>query len=171
MKNITTITYKKGVIPLCTSCKIQYFICFTPNGGDYITCPLCNGIEYKYKIYPHENYDDGDDDDMHYENYCDNCGILYINGCLHLEEGCTDSTYNAHFISKWMYIPTGEIFNGMPYFENSDDWKKEIMNIKILQSMCPNNNNKHCSSNTIYSKINCPQYYNNNCTLSQTINN
>ena len=42
MKNI--ITFNNNVE--CSSCNLNGFFCYTPNGADYTTCPLCNNAEY-----------------------------------------------------------------------------------------------------------------------------
>jgi hypothetical protein len=42
MKNITSISSSVS----CSGCNLNGYICFTPNGGDYTTCPLCNYGEY-----------------------------------------------------------------------------------------------------------------------------
>ncbi len=172
MKNITSITINKNNIISCNECNRSQFYCTTPNGGDFVTCPVCNGTEFKYQIYNHKDpnthYDKYiDDDDLHYNNYCECCGIIYEDGCTHLECGCTSSLYNAHFISKWQKISDGQIYVGMPFFKDHIDWEENASNIKILEWICPNTY-KHCDGNSLYSKKNCPQYYR-DCELNPVL--
>ena len=134
MKNFTTVIVKKRGCYKCT----MPLICSTPNGGDHNTCPLCGGDEFKYDL----NYSKlCDEDDTIFENYCNACHIIFRVGCMHQEHGCTDSTYNGHLICEWTNTKTNEFFEGMPYFEDADDWLENVNYVKINRWCCPNKNN------------------------------
>ena len=157
MKNITSVA--SGVS--CSLCKLNGYICFTPNGGDYTTCPLCNYGEYGSSP-TEENYDTGDfiDDDNDLRNrlyylYCDNCRVLFQTGCKHAENGCSASYFNGHMVGKWKY--KGVIYIGMPQFDDVHDWYNNVNDIEILEWVCPNKG-VHCDR-AGYPESSCPQYY------------
>ena len=160
MINITSINRRQNQI--CRDCNKKQFYCVTPNGGDYTTCPICDGREFKYDIYNHRDpstfYDNYEDEDTHNYNYCKDCGIIYDNGCTHKVFGCTDDLYNAHFIGKWEHLETNIIYIGMPYFESVKDWEDNASKVKILEWICPNTY-KHCDSDNGYCKKKYPNHY------------
>lgn len=127
--NLTKVT--------CKRCKNKGHFSFCEGADDEHSCPMCS------KIF---NFDD-DYSDLFDEylppgsvplwSYCSDCKLLFKRGCLHANNGCMDLDWNAHFISKWRYIPTGEIHTGMPKIENAEAWAREILNIDILEEYCP----------------------------------
>jgi hypothetical protein len=70
-----------------------------------------------------------------HEHYCEPCGILYRVGCTYVSTPRGNEKY-GHIILKWKYLLNDEIYNGMPHFENSNEWAKEICNIEILDWAC-----------------------------------
>lgn len=139
----------------CTDCKLKGFFCVTPNGGDYSTCPSCNGADFMCynsyeetrKIlmgyaneYEHEfelELDFEDDDMREMFPYCNKCNIIFELGCTHAIYGCTDSIYNCHFIKKWRDKTTNIAYVGMPKFENEMDWYNNVNNVEVLEMYCP----------------------------------
>lgn len=175
MKNITQIA-DNFIRQYCSGCSTKGFFSSTPNGGDYITCPLCDNFDWeswnyntdKYNEY-YEKYGYMDNGELtvgclDFGSYCDKCNILFETGCTHNAKGCTDSIYNGHIIGKWEY--KGEIYIGMPCFDNVEEYFKEGPKIKVLEVLCPNNI-KHCIKPD-FSKEEYPQYYS-TCPLKQHI--
>jgi hypothetical protein len=120
MKNI--IYFDKNVT--CYCCKKKDFFCYTPNGADYTTCPLCDGIDQNYNYSSnsvYDNYDLTDEDNQcNLYSFCDRCKLVYDVGCIHATVGCTDNCYNAHFIGKYKY--KDNIYIGSPQFDDIDEW-------------------------------------------------
>jgi hypothetical protein len=75
-------------------------------------------------------------------NYCDKCNILFELGCTHCVVGCTSDVYNGHFIKQWTDKTTDIVYDGMPQFDNVDDWFDNANNVEVLEMFCPHNNNK-----------------------------
>ena len=158
MKNITSVA--SGVS--CTLCGLNGYITQSPNGGDYITCPLCAYGQYGSspeddKRYKMDNIDYMDDDDLRNQAYCDKCRIIFDMGCDHAENGCSAGYSNGHMIGKWKYKTKEEIYIGMPQFNDLADWYNHVNDIEILGWVCPNNG-IHCPK-AGYPESRCPQYY------------
>ena len=138
MKNIELLPSKVE----CNRCYSVKYICMTPDGGDYITCPICEDSEIDYldlsDKYSKKNIN-FTKDDLRKEYYCGSCGIIFRMGCTHAENGCTDSYYNAHMVSKWKYKNNDTVYSGMPQFDDISEWYNHINDIKILEWVCPNN--------------------------------
>jgi hypothetical protein len=138
MKNITIHDIKYNI--KCYYCGIFDAFTHTPNGGDYIQCPLCENTEYKYKEYDHNDpstFHDYDHDDNRNFSYCDSCNIIYDMCCTHMISGCTDNTYNARIIYK--YVHNDIQYIGSPMFDSVNEWKNESNKIKILEWKCLRN--------------------------------
>jgi len=142
MKNITNVKE----ISFCDYCDLKGFFCRTPCGADFTTCPCCGGDDYVNNlsdsdydaIYENEN-------DMRIEyKYCNKCKIIFELGCTHAAIGCTDNVYNAHFIKKWKDKITNIEYEGMPEFDDENDWFNNVNNIQVLQIHCPHIG-AHCS--------------------------
>jgi hypothetical protein len=121
---------------VCEHCKEKTLVCYTPNGADYNTCPLCDSSElnkYNYSL-----CDNIEDDDMLNYSYCEKCHIIYEIGCKHKVYGCTDDAYNAHLICEWKDKRTKQYYEGMPYFDNIDDWLQNVNYVQIIKWCCPN---------------------------------
>lgn len=180
MKNLIEINN----IVTCYSCNQNGFFCYTPDGADYNTCPLCTNYDYVNSTYMfdkplHDKYflehDDNDisginayfpvSDEQQNEcfNYCGSCKIVFIVGCRHACNGCTSCCYNGHLIGKWSY--KGEQYIGMPQFDSIDELVNEGKHITIIEWFCPNNG-LHCSGGS-YPKSTNPQYYS-KCRLCVT---
>ncbi len=155
MKNITTVRLKR--LLFCDICEDIGFFHYTPYGADYSSCPLCeNFCEYESDI-------SGSDKKI---SLCPKCLILFdFYGCTHAEQGCTDSILNGHFISKWENKLTGDIYVGMPQFDEIEDWVQNMDNIKILEKICPNKGIPSCKYAN-YNESEFPQYYE-KCDLSK----
>ena len=82
---------------------------------------------------------------------------MYKVGCTHASMGCTDNTFNGHFIGKWKDKSTDEIYIGMPQFDTPEEWIEKANSIEIIKWICPNNG-LHCSSGH-YPKSTHPQNY------------
>lgn len=152
MKNILCVnsTY------YCSHCKLKGFFCYTPNGADFETCPCCGENDFlnnyvNYKNYPTRYdflFEDEFIDDMRYKfKYCNHCNIIFQLGCVHLIGGCTESTYNCHFIKKWKDKISNIEYDGMPMFDDVDDWFNNANNVEVLEMYCPHKNNK-CKEET-----------------------
>ena len=50
----------------CYQCKLAKFICYTPSGADYCTCPLCDKGTISLDIESDKNIE-----------YCFDCKIIY----------------------------------------------------------------------------------------------
>jgi len=117
MKHLDTISTDV----ICSYCKKTGFYVTTPCGADSISCPLC------YTSIEPELFDI----DM---EYCTECCIMYECGSsVHSIQGCTESVYNAIFISEYIY--EGKTYIGMPQFENVDEFSQvTIVNTKEMCS-------------------------------------
>ena len=142
MKNLIKI----NTLAECYSCNKNMFVCYTPGGADFNTCPCCKqddfyNSSYLYDKEIHKQYFDKfkDDDENIYSkfSFCSQCKIIFDVGCTHSENGCTDDCYNAHFIAEYKYKDS--IYTGMPQFESIDEWYHELENIIILKWICINN--------------------------------
>ena len=147
MKNITCVKSLQN----CYSCKLKGFFCLTPNGADFETCPCCGHNDFlntcvNYKKQPTKYdflFEDEFENDMRNKyKYCDFCKIIFELGCYHYIGGCTDNIYNCHFIKKWKDQDKDIIYEGMPQFDDSEDWFNNVNNIEVLQMYCPHNNHK-----------------------------
>jgi hypothetical protein len=149
MKNIVSIDTKVK----CRRCNIKGFFAATYH------CPRCDyfmGYEYSNSINK-DIYDEFKEDDIRNQFiFCEKCCIVFKNGCKHMEGGCDDQVENAHFISKYEY--EGNVYTGMPLFENEDEWIKEAPKIKVLEIFCSNKGIDSCSKAS-YPKDKYPQYY------------
>lgn len=142
MKNIVCVSK----IQYCHYCRMKGFFCETPLGGDHNTCPCCGKYDFlsttsdeKYDFL----YDNEYMNDVRQEySYCNDCNIIFEVGCIHYCGGCTDNTYNCHFIKKWRDKPTNIEYQGMPQFEDENDWFENANNVEILQMYCPHKNDK-----------------------------
>lgn len=150
MKNANQIQ----TICKCSSCKRPGFFSQTPNGGDNITCPLCETFEYTTTTTDLEF----PESDIRYDFYfCPQCLIMFDTGCTHAENGCTENDFNAHVIGKWKHKTTGIVYSGMPKFENVKEWLDCANDVEVLQIVCLNSG-YHCD-NAWHSKAEKPQYY------------
>lgn len=129
----------------CMNCNKNGFFCYTPDGGNKITCPLCNNIDMKQankdiKLKNDEKVDLSkfDDNSLLQENICQQCLIIYFTGCVHSVNGGTDDCYNVHLISEWKDKTTNEVYIGTPKFDDIDDWYNNCDNIEIIKKVCPN---------------------------------
>jgi hypothetical protein len=142
----------------CDSCDLRGFFCYTPDGGDYNTCPICGGDDYLNDA-DTTDWVETDDDNRRHFPFCANCKILFGLGCTHAENGCTSSCYNGHLVGKWLDKTTGEIFIGMPEFDSIEDWTARANDVQVLEWVCPNSpEHKHCINGN-YPKSDYPQYY------------
>jgi hypothetical protein len=145
MRNIVSFDTKVN----CSLCGQKGFY---SEGHEDPRCPRCN-----IPVFYNDIYDTFKDDDIRVlYDFCDTCKIVFDHsGCNHAENGCDWQIYNAHFISK--YEHEGDVYEGMPLFENEEEWLKEGGKIKILETICPNKNSicpKAC-----YPKDKHPQDY------------
>jgi hypothetical protein len=131
MKNIVSIDTKVK----CCHCFESGFFIFS---YEEYTCPRCD-------CYLINNEDDDNGDESSYY-FCKSCNIVVnIYGCVHCED-----IMNAHLINEYEY--KGEVYTGMPLFENEEEWKVEFKNIKILKLICPNYGSKCHSDKYDYGK-------------------
>jgi len=158
----------------CSFCNLKGFFCYTPDGADFNTCPCCGTRDFlNWQTYLSRLKNDetkyyslscsGDDDDMRLEfNYCNKCKILFKVGCMHYVGGCTDNIFNCHFIKKWKHKKTDIVHNGMPLFDDEDDWFNNANDVIVLQMYCPHKSSL-CSSQ--FNNIDC--FHSNNCDLKE----
>ena len=157
----------------CYECKINGLYCYTPQGADYYTCPLCENHDFFHGSFENKLWNKYFGDDIYDKIYkiygenlfCSNCKIIFSIGCVHGCNGCTDDCYNGHFIGKYKHNNIEYI--GMPCFDSIDEWYNEIKNIEILEWICPNNNSLFCDK-AYYPKTKYSQYYK-KCELQQNI--
>lgn len=141
MKNIVCV----NKLQECIKCKLRGFFCYTPEGGVHHTCPCCGTYDFmSYGINDekHSKYDRSIEDNADMRNsyyYCNLCKIIFDRGCEHAREGCTDGVYNCHFIERWKDKTTGIEYDGMPQFDDTDDWYNNVNNIEVLQMHCAHN--------------------------------
>ena len=160
MKNISYVIGNE--LQECKGCKLKGVFSYNLNGGSFQTCPCCGKNDFlndtiKYKKNPtkygfiFEDYDDYHDeyDNDKYQNdirikyrYCNFCKILFDSGCIHYIAKGSDDVTNGHFIKKWKNKITGIVYQGMPQFDNEDDWLINANNVQVLQMYCPHNSNK-----------------------------
>lgn len=149
MKNITCVSHLQS----CICCNAKGFFCYTPRGADFTSCPCCGEYDFLNKtleVSSHESkyyflLEDEYERDMRNEfRYCNKCNFIFKIGCTHSLIGCTDSVYNGHFIKKWKHKKAPFVeYNGMPQFENNDDWFNNVNDVEVLEMFCPHKNN-HC---------------------------
>ncbi len=153
MKNIVCL---KSLQP-CQACKLKGFFSYSKNKGDFITCPSCGQGEYFWGGVCDEKfvedldliiYNNQDEKDMHFKySYCNHCKIIFKKGCMHAE-----NILNAHFIKKWKNKKTGEKHEGMPLFDDNQDWFDNVNDVEIIEEWCPHKGNKCIRTNYVLSK-------------------
>ena len=135
MKNLVQLSFtnnKKSILCNCNG----LFTHISMWNEDYICCPFCDKrfSKYcnKYSKECHTNYDD-------YISFysCIKCNILFTNGCYHIDSDGGTGIFNVHLINKYKY--KNDIYEGMPFFENNDEFNLVKHDIEILQLICPNN--------------------------------
>jgi len=139
----------------CDLCDKQGFFCPEYNEGDNVYCPICGGLDsdytlnlfdevnlekygYDYDDKPHNITGNKEIERIvgHYEyEYCIDCKILYHRGSRHYSESHR-TVYNGQLVGKWEY--QGEIYIGMPRFDDEIEYFKTIKDIKILELVEPN---------------------------------
>ena len=154
---VKNIQHLQGV-QKCRPCNMNGFFCYTPSGADYNTCPSCGRNDFlNFESRCTDQYDflfldDAYEEDNRYKyQYCQLCKIMFEVGCMHAAQGCTDNVYNAHFIKQWKFDKEycskqnldNVIYEGMPQFEDVDEWFNIANNIEILEMYCPHDGN-HC---------------------------
>lgn len=134
MKNVNNIQ----TIVKCDKCNQGGFFIHNRSScfGDYYSCPLCNSNTYN------PDYDYNKLNEIDFE-FCSTCNIMFEYGCTHANEGCDWNITNAHFICKYEY--KNNIYNGMPQFDNFEDWIRNVDDVKILEMVCLNNG-YHCTN-------------------------
>ena len=174
MKNISNVMQ----LQQCSACKLKGFFCYTPCGADYITCPCCGEYDY-LNVTGDEKYDfltawsdeiddmscdtEGYFEDMRYKyRYCSSCKIMFETGCTHNRGGCTSDIYNAHFIKKWKNKLTNIEYDGMPQFEDTDDWFANAVNVEVIENYCPHRTARCVKTSYAFSPNYC-------CPLSKKI--
>ena len=150
MKNSSSV----GSVYVCNRCNLAGFFCYTPCGADFKTCPCCG--EYDF-LNATVNYTDEptkydflfDDENGNYDydmrnsySFCKKCKIIFELGCTDCSQGCTDDTYNCHFIKRWKNKITNIEYQGMPKFDDEDEWFDHVNDVEVLEMYCPHNGNK-----------------------------
>lgn len=177
MKNGTNVskTYK------CYDCNMRGFFGYSPQGADYYTCPCCGGYDFlreqwnkskeptKYDFLMEDEYDN----DMRILYlYCSKCKIIFEHGCTHAINGCTDDVFNRHFIKKWRDKTTNIEYDGMPIFEDQNDWFDNVTNVVVLEMYCPHKGNRCVKSHRDASKLCCclDKIYGLNVEIDKSLN-
>jgi len=155
MKNITNVSKMKN----CTWCNKNGYFCSSPHiyifSNSSVSCPCCGLYDFlnmsrincitKYEFLFNEQYKY----DIRYKyRYCNHCKILFDIGCVHYVGGLMSYVFNSHFIKKWKHNDSSIVYEGMPEFDDEDDWLNNANNITILELNCPHNNEK--CINTFY---------------------
>ena len=112
---IPEITYIMKTIPVPIYGEVT-----TPVGADYFTCPIC----YKMSDSLLENYTE---DVTFY--HCEKCGIIFTIGCVKIEKGCTDSTYNALVIDE--FTENGQTTKAMPVFDSMENAERILPTLSV----------------------------------------
>lgn len=134
----------------CYCCKQRGYFSHHINYG--MSCPLC-GQEDDYMA----DDDDDDDDDRLGLDFCSACGILFESGCTHASNGCTADVYNGHLIKRWKDKSTNIEYDGMPQFNDRQEYNDRWKDVQVLSMMCLNNG-LHCTKG-FYPKSTHPQNY------------
>lgn len=159
MKNIVSFNN----LVKCNNCCNNGFFCYTPQNGEFITCPLCQDDDYVNDVKESDKTKYDNLDELHKKYlFCGKCYIMFSLGCIHASNGSTNNCYNGHLIGKWKYKE--EIYIGMPRFNTIDEWYCELKNIEILEWFCPNNG-LHCNKG-LFLKTENPDHYN-ECLLKK----
>lgn len=147
-------------VQCCKSCGIDGFFCshYDYDGDDdsydvleHVTCPCCgkmdhvnqNGIsDNKYYFLDEEQIDKNkrkfDTDMRKLYKYCDTCNIIFDLGCIHYySSDKRPKQYNCHFIKKWKDKTTQVVYEGMPQFNDANDWFDNVNNVVVLEWFCP----------------------------------
>lgn len=143
MKNIAG----PNKIDYCILCGLKGFFGEASMGRCGEACPCCNTRHYfdwnESDCYKNK-MDLNDAFDMRNRFlYCRHCGIIFQLGCLHYSSSpysCEEDIKNAHFIKKWRYAGTEEVYEGMPHFDNPEDWFHHVNLVEVLEMNCPNKN-------------------------------
>ena len=140
MKNLVQL----NTLSSCSWCKTSGFFCYTPDGADYHTCPLCTTNDFlrstklqQYDEFYDEHCDDEWDNRIAF-SYCASCKIMFDVGCVHAVNGCTSNVFNGHLISKWQDKTTMEVYTGMPQFASTDEWFERATDVHVMDMVCIN---------------------------------
>ncbi len=116
------------------SCSCTGLFSWSPDWSPLDTCPYCGELEASVpSTHRYTNT-------MNNKSYCTTCNIIFDSaGCEHAHYGCSSSCYNVHLIGKWLHVPSGIIYTGMPQFNNIDEWYTDMDKVVILEWTCPNN--------------------------------
>lgn len=129
---------EKGIV---CSCGDAMFISYTPNGGDYDTCPVCGYGDYDID----DNIDYDSNLDIH--NYCRKCKILYDLSCVHAVNGCTSDYYYGKLVKSFKF--NGIEYQGCPIFDSHYDYVK-CANLYELEWICSCKSNCGDCKNAAY---------------------
>lgn len=143
MRNIKHLTK----IEYCILCGLKGFFGESSMGRCGESCPCCNRrhfFDWNESDYYKYQMDIEDECDMRNKYlYCSPCGIIFQLGCLHFSNSPyhrEDEVKNAHFIKKWRYAGKDKVYNGMPQFNNPEDWFNNVTQVEVLEMDCPNQN-------------------------------
>lgn len=155
---------ESGVI---CSCDDVMFISYTPDGGDYVTCPVCGRGDYDVDY----SCNNSNDDNMY--NYCSKCKILYeLSECVHAVNGCTDDCYYSKLVRKFKF--NGIEYDGCPTFDSYDKYIEnahlyELELICSCQSVCGDFNcTKAYYKQKEYYRYDCKNHCHNNLASEYT---
>lgn len=158
MKNITCV----NGLQCCVYCELKGFFCYTPEGADFGTCPCCGKYDFvnasvnytKTSKYDFLYEDEFENDMRNLYKYCEFCKIIFKLGCRHCIVGCTSDVFNCHFIKRWKHKVTNIEYEGMPQFDDSNDWFENVNNVEVLEMYCPHKGDK-CKNSSYPVKYNC----------------
>jgi len=159
MKNILCV----DKMYYCYHCNVRGFFCYTPSGADFQTCPCCGQNDFlndainrypypKIRMYDFLFEDEFENDMRNVYRYCSFCKIIFQLGCMHYNGGCTSNVYNCHFIKKWKHKTTNIVYEGMPLFDNYEDWFNNVNDVVVLKMHCPHNNSK-CKNSVLVEEM------------------
>lgn len=139
---------------------------YTPFGGEYIKCPICENRvdEYYHDLYmasdENENVNNPDNKlykilfkklDISFAHYCIRCHLLFDKCCTYEAQGCTDDIYYAKVITECEI--NGKLYKGIPLFCKETEEQLSEEDCYILEN-AKFTYNCECPGNC-YQKIDC----------------
>ncbi len=144
MKNIHVMSLKQDA---CILCGVAGYFCESSMGRCGPGCPCCGQrhfFDWGGSATYRRRVDRDDCSDLRNQYlYCKDCGIVFALGCVHYASEFVhseDHILNAHFIQKWKHRETQQVFDGMPIFENPEDWFENVNQVEVLEMTCPQRN-------------------------------
>lgn len=142
----------------CCNCKKNIFAVTTPLVGDIATCPCCGSMFTKniwvcndfVEIYNQEKeYEEEKYEDCDIFEFCDFCKIIFGIGCVHANNGCTDSVFYGMLVTSFTLGYYDNVIYGMPVIKNDSDLEN-LRNVKMECMHCFDPENMKYCEKSIY---------------------